>query len=170
MMVGVLLIAGCGPTCPVCPEPSSYSQCNDQAIKTRTNYVCGESTEYQCKSYVEEKQCATEIKLQEGVGGMYGTVKPSIEEKVKGVIKIELGGVPDDAVAVAYYLEGGDLSPVGEGRRPLFATKQDDVWTGLLDTTEYENGMYTLGAVAWDVEDADGPPKANAQGQILISN
>jgi hypothetical protein len=168
LMVGVLLLSGCaGPQCPECPEPSSYSECNDQAVKTRTNYRCSEATDFQCESYIEEKQCATEIKL---TGTFDGTIKPSIEEKVKGIIKLEVRNVPDDTVLVAYYLEGGDLPPVGSGRMPSFASDQGDVWTGLIDTTKYKNGLYEIGVVSNNKEELEGNPQAYAQGQLLISN
>ncbi|MFC1722740.1 hypothetical protein ACFL0V_01245 [Nanoarchaeota archaeon] len=165
LMVGILL-SGCGPKCPECPDSSSYSACDDQAMKTRTNYKCSESTEFQCESFQEEKQCATEIKLS---GHFSGTVSSSVEEKVKGVIKIEVNP-PADTKIVAYFLEGGDLEPIGQGRMPFFATDQGDVWTGMIDTAEYENGLYTLGVVSNDKEEMEGPPKAFASGQILIDN
>ena len=166
-LISLLLLAGCGPKCPQCPESSSYSECNDQAMKTRTNYKCSEATNFQCKSYTEEKQCATEIKL---TGNIDGIIKPSLEEKVKGVIKLEIKNVPEDTVLVAYYLEGGDLSPIGIERMPYFATNQGDVWTGMLDTNEYKNGLYQIGVIANNEETLEGNPHAYAFGQILISN
>jgi hypothetical protein len=170
LIAGLLLLSGCinpGPSCPSCPEPSSYSECNDQAIKTRTNYRCSEATDFQCESYIEEKQCVTEITL---TGNIDGTVKPSIEEKVKGIIKIEVRNVPDDTVLIAYFLEGGDLSPIGLERMPYFASNQGDVWTGMIDTNKYKNGLYEIGVVSNNKEELEGNPQAYAQGQIIISN
>ena len=163
--IGVFLFGGS--QCPECSAPSSYSDCDDQAMKTRTNYRCSESTDFQCEGYTEETACATEIKL---VGSFDGTIRPSVEEKVKGVIKIEVTNVPADTKLVAYYLEGGDLAPVGNGRMPEFATQQGDVWTGMLDTTKYSNGLYILGIVSNNQESLEGNPQAYAKGQIMISN
>lgn len=165
----LVLISGCigGPKCPECPLPTTYSECNDQAVKTRTNYRCGEASNFECESYTQEAQCATEIKL---TGNVDGTVTPSIEEKVKGIIKIEVKNFPADVKVVAYYIDGGDLPPVGPERGPLFATKQDDVWTGLLDTGEYENGLYDVIVGGFIEETLEGNPQYYTRGQILISN
>lgn len=167
LIAGVFLLSNSEPKCPDCPEPGSFSECNESGIKTRINYRCDETTNYECESYIEEVQCATEIKLS---GSIEGIIKPSIEEKVKGIIKIELTSVPDDTVLVAYYLEGGNLPPIGIERMPLFATNQGDVWTGMIDTNEYENGLYQLGVVSNNKEELEGDPQAYAKGQILISN
>ena len=176
LIIGLILIiaiSGCtqtGSQCPSCPGPDSYSECNDQAVKTRTNYRCSEATNYECESYTQETQCATEIKLTKRVGDISGTIKPSIDNKVKGIINIEINRVPDGTQAVGYYLEGGDLPPIGDGRAASFAENQGDVWTGMIDTTEYGNGLYDFASVVWDPEDPDGNPMALATAQILISN
>jgi hypothetical protein len=171
-LVFVLLVSGCvqtgssGPQCPECSNPSSYSECNDQAIKTRTNYRCSEATDFQCESYTEERQCATEIALS---GNIDATVSPSIEEKVKGIIRFEISNVPGDTEVVAYYLAGGNLPDISGDRMPLFATNQGDVWTGMLDTEGYENGLYQVMVIASN-SGLEGNPQFYAQGQLLISN
>jgi hypothetical protein len=172
LIIGVIIIgifSGCigGAKCPECPPPSTYSECNDQAVKTRTNYRCSEATDFQCESYTQEMQCETEITL---TGSIDATVTPSIEETVKGVIKIEAKNVPPDAKIVAYFIDGGDLPPVGAERGPLFATKKGDVWTGMLDTEEYENGLYKMFVGGFIEETMEGDPDYYARGQILISN
>lgn len=168
ILVCAFLIIGCGPKCPECPVVGSYSECNDQAIKTRTNYRCNEVTNFECESYIEEAQCRTEIKLE---GNLDATIKPSIEEKVKGVIKIEIKGVPDDTTIVAYYLEGGDLPPIGLERGPLIASNQGGVWTSMIDTSQYKNGLYTIGVISNNQElKKDTPPTAYARGQVVINN
>lgn len=172
LILGALLIAiiisGCtGEKCPECPLPTTYSECNDQAIKTRTNYMCSEATNFECESYTQEMQCDTEIKL---IGTFDATVSPSIEEKVKGVIKMEAKNVPADAKIVAYYIDGGGLPPAGAERMPSFATKKGDVWTGMLDTGEYKNGLYQMMIGGFIEETLEGPPDYYARGQILISN
>ena len=172
LIISVILIgifSGCigGSKCPECPVPSTYSECNDQAIKTRTNYRCSEATNFECESFTQEMQCETEITL---TGNVDGTVKPSIDEKVKGVIKIEVKNFPSDVKVVAFYIEGGKLPPIGAERGPLFATKKGDVWNGLLDTGEYENGLYEIMVGGFIEEKLEGSPDYYARGQILISN
>ena len=49
MIVPVLLISGCtqaGPQCPTCSNPGTWSECDANAMKTRTNYKCSEDTDY----------------------------------------------------------------------------------------------------------------------------
>jgi hypothetical protein len=165
-----VLISGCiggTPTCPECPTPSTYSECNDQAVKTRTDYRCNEATNFQCESYTQETQCETEITL---TGNIDATVIPSIEEKVQGVIKIEVKNVPADAKIVAYFIDNGELPPIGLERMPLFATKKDDIWTGMIDTNDYENGLYEMMVLGNIEETLEGNPDYYARGQILISN
>lgn len=171
LLTGVLLVSGCELSCPKCPEPGSYSECNDQAVKLRTNYRCSEVTDFQCESYAEEKQCATAIKLE---GDLDVTVKPTIEEKVKGIIKIEITGAPEDTTIVGYVLEGGDLPPVSERGPSLASDQGEGVWRAMIDTTQYKNGLYNIGVMTSnkiDMEENKGsPPTAYAQGQIVISN
>lgn len=166
----IAISCGCigGPKCPECPLPTTYSECSDDAIKTRTNYRCSEATNFECESYTQEMQCATEITL---TGNMDAVVTPSIDEKVKGIIKLETKNAPGDIKLVAYMIDGGNLPPVGPGgRMPLFATKKGDVWTGMLDTAEYENGIYDVMVLGMKTETMEGNPDYYARGQILISN
>ena len=44
------------PQCPSCPPPGSWSDCIN-GKKTRTNYVCGPDTGYECKPYTETTTC-----------------------------------------------------------------------------------------------------------------
>jgi len=164
----IAFLGGCGNTLlgsqNNCPEPTSYSTCNEQAKKTRTNY----HQDQECEPYVEETLCATEITFS---GSISGTVTPSVENTVSDLIKIELTSAPDDTELVAYYLTGGDLSPIGSGRMPLFASKQNGVWTGLIDTKEYKNGAYQLAIVTNNKRElGDDGPRAFAQVHLKISN
>ncbi len=51
-----LSVAVAPPTCPTCPQPSSWSDCA-AGKQTRTNYKCDASTSYACQSYTETKDC-----------------------------------------------------------------------------------------------------------------
>ncbi|MBD3204510.1 hypothetical protein GF327_09545 [Candidatus Woesearchaeota archaeon] len=166
MLIIMIFILGCGPKCPECPAIGSYSECNDKAVKTRTNYKCSEATNFECESYIEEIQCSTKIKL---TGNMDAIISPTIEEKVKGIIKLEIRNFPVDTKIVGYYLSGGNLPPIEE-RGPLMATNQGNTWVGMIDTNEYGNGLYQVGVVAFTKEEFEGDPQGYAQGQILIIN
>ena len=168
LMIMIFLV-GCGSKCPECPAVGSYSECDEQAMKTRTNYRCSEATNFECESYTEEAQCRTELNLE---GTLDTTIKPTIEEKVKGIIKIEAKNAPEDSVYVAYWLEGGDLPPIGPGRGPSLATEQGGIWTAMIDTADYKNGLYTINVLSSNKEldeNDDSPPTAYAHGQIVIN-
>src|SRR3989338_2116561 len=83
-IIAIIFIGGCvqqGPKCPQCPDPNSWSKCNDQAIKTRTNYKCSAETNYACQSYEETANCKTEMILK-GNKGLDVMVSPTLDETV----------------------------------------------------------------------------------------
>tara|TARA_Y100000310_G_scaffold340437_1_gene436220 strand:+ start:590 stop:754 length:165 start_codon:yes stop_codon:yes gene_type:complete len=53
---------------------------------------------------------------------------------------------------------------------PSLATNQGDVWTGFIDTADYENGLYDIAILTNNEETLEGDPKAYAQGQLIITN
>ncbi|MGC8811994.1 MAG: PGF-pre-PGF domain-containing protein [Candidatus Aenigmatarchaeota archaeon] len=59
------------PECPVCPEPSEWSNCT-QGKRNRTVYYCGEETNFRCLSYLQEEECEEgEKKKEEGLPILY---------------------------------------------------------------------------------------------------
>jgi PGF-pre-PGF domain-containing protein len=42
--------------CPICPEPTDWSECME-GKQTRTKYVCNETTNYNCKIFLETQEC-----------------------------------------------------------------------------------------------------------------
>lgn len=171
LLVLSLTLLGCGPSCPKCPEPSSYSTCNEQAMKTRTNYKCSEATNFQCETFTEEAQCNTEIKLK-GYN-LDAVIKPSIEERVKGIVKIEATKVNDDTKMVFFAITGHDIPPLEQtGPNIGVDTDGSNGWSIMLDTTKYKNGLYDIlvgSSPKESMEEGQGPA-AYAQGQIVISN
>ena len=44
------------PSCEICPQPSSWSQCQDEEM-FRTNYECNDDTNYKCDIFTETENC-----------------------------------------------------------------------------------------------------------------
>ena len=168
VFVGIILISFSGSKCPKCPEIGSYSECNEEAIKTRINYKCDELTNFECESYTEEKSCITEINLKGSIGILDVTIAPTIDEKVKGIITIETTTVPSNTQLVAVGLSGESSPPLGPGIEFLSASNINGVWKLIIDTKEYENGVYSIGIST--TEGGDSSPTAYAEGQIIIEN
>jgi PGF-pre-PGF domain-containing protein len=57
-------VAAPPPQCPVCPQPTEWATCQQQAdasgLQTRTSYSCSAQTDYQCVSGQESRQCCPE--------------------------------------------------------------------------------------------------------------
>jgi len=45
-------------SCPVCPSPGSWSSCSN-GVQTRTDYMCGVATNYQCSSFTVTQACVS---------------------------------------------------------------------------------------------------------------
>ena len=96
-IIGAVFVSGCasGPSCPSCPGAGSWSACDASAMKTRTSYKCGSETNYECQSYAEQQACKTEIAIQ-GSENLAGTVSPTIEDTVKGTLKVTINTLPSE--------------------------------------------------------------------------
>jgi hypothetical protein len=177
MIVPVLLISGCtqaGPQCPTCPNPGIWSECDENAVKTRANYKCSEDTEYECESYTESQNCATEIR----VTGNYGlgiVITPTVEDKVKGLMKLEAVGVPGDTSGIVLWAYAGSVTLEETNVENAVVTQHDldesDGWEIFVETTELENGLYTLIITAANAND-DGTRPWNdvVTTQIIVNN
>lgn len=150
-----------GPSCPTCPDASNWSQCSDEAVKTRTNYRCGEDTDFECVNYRENMDCDTQLVVKGALGIMDVTVSPTIEERVKGIIEVEAENVPEDANSVIFILaaQGVELSEnMSEEDLARMIREHDlgkeDGWKILFDTTAMENGLYNISVL---VPNEDAP-------------
>ena len=181
-LIGVVTLSGCTdqattPGCPTCPNPGKWSECTDQAIKTRTNYQCGAETNYTCESYTEEGTCETEIQLK-GTKDLEGLITPSLDETVKGIIKVEVFNVPEDTefVMFLFYPQevqlGSDMSDedVAKVIRERDFTGADG-WSVFFDTTSAENGLYKMfiGPTYEDAPD-ENPWTTYGQAQVIVNN
>ena len=180
-----ILIAGCKrmstfssvppPGCPSCLSAESWSECTAEGVKTRTNYRCSAETNFQCESYTETKQCLTQLTLK--ATGLEAVVSPTLEEKVKGIIKVEATKVPDGTTGVIF-----SIAPQGTfGRQPTAEETKNtivemdqqagDGWKELIDTTKLANGLYAVFvATSYEGAPQENPWTAYAMTQVVVSN
>jgi len=170
----IIFIGGCGPSCPQCLQPTSWSECDDNSIKTRTNYKCGEDTSFQCQSYTEESQCKTELSLR-GAKGLDIVISPTLDELVKGTIKINVNSIPNDVKNVWVMMgpQGQQPQP-GEDpfKMPNTIIQIEDATAGkiiFVDTNKVDDGVYNLGVMA--TNNPNGAPWIDViQAQLVVKN
>lgn len=173
LIVGIFIFLG-GKSCPECPQASSWSKCNQDAIKTRTNYKCSEETNYQCQSYIEESQCKTELPIK-GAKGLDVVITPTLDELVKGTIKININSVPSNVEKI-WIMMGpqGQQPQAGEDpfKMPNTIIQIEDATAGkiiFIDTAKVSNGVYNLGVMA--TNNPNGAPWEDViQTQIVVEN
>ena len=147
IVLSILVLSGCTkPKCPDCQNPGTWSSCSEDGVKTRTNYRCGEETEYKCVSYTEEKNCETQIVLKGGVSDLETTISPTLDETVKGIIKVESVAVPDGTTNIVVLLLKQITNNEGKPDQEIVVREVDasgsDGWKVFIDTTMYIHGEY----------------------------
>lgn len=155
-MIVIIFISGCTspssePKCQVCQSPGTWSACSEDALKTRTNYRCGAETNYSCERYAEEKTCETQINLKGKKGILDVAISPTLDETVKGMIKVEAVSVPERTTKVAFFLmpQGVELrANMPQEQLAKIERGEDnsgtDGWRYYIDTTKFNNGIYTI--------------------------
>jgi len=174
LIIGMIFLSGCGPKgpqCPECPGSSAWSGCNDDALKTRTNYQCSENTNFECQQYEETQQCSTEIRVKGRTGLSEMLITPTIEKNVQGIITVELTKTPEETQGVIFVLQKGKITfEEGLGTGATMDSDKTDGWSILYDTSEYENGLYEVAAIIGEGF-ADGQQPLDAVvAQIVINN
>jgi hypothetical protein len=179
-----LFLSACGispesskPSCPTCNNPDKWSECSDDAIRTRVNFKCSEQTNYTCEEYTEQKNCMTEIQLK-GRKGLEAVTSPTLDEKVKGIIIIEATSVPEgtDTLTVIFTPIGVRLGPNMAKEDLAKLVRQTDSngadgWKVFIDTTVAENGIYTLFiGPTYDGAPDESPWLDETSTQIVIKN
>ena len=174
-VITIIFISGCvqqGPKCPQCPDPNSWSKCNDQAIKTRTNYKCNAETNYACQSYGETANCETEMVLK-GNKGLNVVVSPTLDETVKGIIEVSVNSIPSEGTKIWAMLTPQGMGQVEDPfKEPNVIIQIVDARAGqsvFLDTTKVKNGVYNLGIMT-TVNPKGGPWTDVVQTQLIIEN
>lgn len=175
-LLSLIFIGGCvqqeKPECPQCLEPSSWSKCSDQAIKTRTNYKCSAETDYSCQSYEETANCKTE-QILKGNKGLDVVVSPTLDETVKKIIKVSVNSIPSEGAKIWVMLSPQGISQVEDPfNEPNVVLQIVDAKAGqsvFLDTTKVENGVYNIGIMT-TVNPSGGPWTDIVQTQLIVEN
>lgn len=176
VVLGMVILAGCvqqGPSCPQCPNPSVWSECNaSSATKTRTVPDCGPETDYECRSATETAACKTELLLS-GANGLAATVSPTLDETVGGILKVTIGSLPSegDKVWVMLSPQGGITGddPFQDPNTIIQVVDAEAGKTVYLDTTNVENGVYNLGLMT-SSNPSGAPWTDGVQTQLLVAN
>ncbi len=166
--------AGCTqqPSCD-CPSPGSWSECNEQAIKTRTAYTCSADTNYTCVEYEEQKECSTYMEISNS--DLLVVVSPTLDNVVKGTIKFEATSLPQNTQTIVFmlYPEGQPID-MNQGLKENQIFSSDDVsgsWVKYVDTTQLDNGVYMVGILPTnDNMPSNSPWLAVGQAQIIVRN
>ncbi len=168
-------VAGCS-NCPECPEPGGWSACSEDAVKTRTNYDCSEETGYECSEIEEQGECATEIIL-ESPEGIEGSISPTLETTISGIVTIEATSVPEGTGLVKFIVRPSDITMGGSMSASDLAqvdqyrdTSDSDGWSTIVDTSSYENGVFSVDIMAMLPGDEDGDPLDMATTQVQVEN
>lgn len=167
VLLTLVVAMGCNsePACPDCPSPGTWSACNEDAIKTRTNYRCSEATEFECQSYTEDMACGNQIFMR-GTKSLEAVISPSVDENVKGIIKVEAVSVPPNTELVNFLLMSEGTVIVRE-----VDTSATDGWKAMFDTTKLENGLYDMFVgPSYNGAPEESPWLDFAQTQIVVNN
>lgn len=128
---------------------------------------CAQQGEQTTQETSESAPPKTEI-----VGRLKGTemvIKPSVDNVIKGIVTVTATKVPEGAQRVYFVLSGQSIEGVGPNIN--IDTDGSDGWSGILDTTQYENGVYTIGALAFlTTEITEDDPIGGATAQVIIQN
>lgn len=122
-----------------------------------------------CSSETIKSAAQKTIIKAKGFGGVDMVISPSEGKNVKGIVTIELKNVPE-AISIAgffIYLQGEQLQG-----GPNLGLDMDgsDGWSYILDTTNYDNGVYEVGAVVGESIGEDKDPLGAVTTQIIIQN
>ncbi len=169
--------AGSESSCPSCNNPGKWSECGDDAIKTRMNFKCSEQTNNTCVEYTEQKNCMTEIELK-GSKELGTVISPTLDEKIEGIITIEAVSVPEgtDRFEVILVPIGISLGPnmADEDLKKLIKqtdSNSADGWKVFIDTSVGENGIYSLFiGTSYEGAPSENPWLDHVSTQVVVNN
>ncbi len=112
----------------------------------------------------------TEIKVTQM--GVEMIISPTKDHILNGVVSIKASKVPEGTETVAFVIQGQGIPDMGITGPNLGIDKDgSDGWATEFDTKAYDNGVYTLLAIAAKEGAGDGtPPLGGAQVKIYINN
>jgi len=185
LIAACLLVSGCTtsdtktsePTCQDCPDALSWSKCDKEMRKARTNYKCNAQTNYACEKYEEEVQCKTELSLK-GQKGLSSKISPTIENTVQGVITVEALKIPKSTDFVVFMMLPNEISftpNMSAADLAKIVRHEDndgtDGWKALFDTTKIKNGIYKINVLPTYVGAPDEEPWIDhTTTQVVVNN
>ena len=119
----------------------------------------------------EDAKTETDTEItSRGFGGIKIVVSPSEGKTVKGVVTIDLTKVPDTTGIAAFgiYEQGNEDMSVGPNLG--MDTDGSDGWGYILDTTNYDNGVYSVMSVVGESFEEGKEPTGGATVQVVIEN
>lgn len=119
------------------------------------------------ESATEPASPKTEIKVQGQNASVL--IEPSVDNVISGVVTITVTEAPNETNMAFFAMvkQGAeDLKETG----PNLGIDSDgsDGWSKLLDTTQYENGLYEISGLT--MIDSDSNPLGTATAQVMIQN
>jgi len=120
---------------------------------------------------IEKTAPEKEEALEEGrgFGKIKLTISPADGKTIKGMVTITLANVDEDARIAAFLIQAQGEQI--EGPNLGIDTDKDDGFSYILDTTKYENGVYTIGAVVGKSLENEGEDASGAaMTQFIIEN
>ena len=97
-------------------------------------------------------------------------VSPSTDKVIKGIVTLNLVEVPEGTGVTALLLQGQG-APDTSGPNLGLDTDGSDGWSYILDTTKYDNGVYTVGGIAGiSLGGESDQPLGAVSTQVIIEN
>jgi len=108
------------------------------------------------------------IAAAKGFGGADISVTPSDGNKVSGIVTISLEA-PADTGVVVFGIQGEGIEDTGAPNLGLDADGSDG-WNHILDTTQYQNGVFSIYGVSAVSFEEGQEPTGSASVQVIIEN
>ncbi len=116
-----------------------------------------------------ERPAITETEIVGRLGLTEMVVRPAVDTKIRGVVIVTATKVTEGTQRVYFTIVGPGVEDVGPNIN--IDTDGSNGWSGILDTTEYENGVYTIGVLTFNtVEITEEEPIGGATVQVIILN
>lgn len=96
-------------------------------------------------------------------------ISPSVDNRVRGTVSLEASNAASGVNIIAFAIQGDDIPEMDEGNPNLGDVPYAGDAIFLLDTTQYNNGVYTVSALAYG-DYVEGPPADIASAQVVIEN
>lgn len=185
MITIMFLVAACSgedekpsKKCPTCPNSNSWSECSDDAIRLKLSYKCSSETNYSCEAYNETKPCDTVMDLKGAMKDSDILISPTLDDNVKGIIKVEAKSVPEVTKYVEFILMPQDVQLGGQMPEEDLArivkevdNNGKDGWKAYFDTNKTENGLYKVFiGIAYEGSSKESPWIDYVQAQVIVKN